>query len=99
VNLTAFAGLQSIGLSQLFQASDRIVGAGPALHLPVFNRGALRSTLQSQQAQLDQSVGEYNQTLLDAVREVADVIANGARSSARAKSSRSRSRPRSAPTS
>jgi NodT family efflux transporter outer membrane factor (OMF) lipoprotein len=60
VNLTAFAGLQSIGLSQLFQGSDRIVGAGPALHLPVFNRGGLRSTLQSQQAQLDQSVGEYN---------------------------------------
>src|SRR5207237_399042 len=30
----------------------------------------------TQQAQLDQSVGEYNQTLLDAVREVADVVAN-----------------------
>ncbi|HEY0766633.1 MAG TPA: efflux transporter outer membrane subunit, partial [Steroidobacteraceae bacterium] len=71
VNLTAFAGLQSIGLSQLFDASDRIVGAGPALHLPVFNRGGLRGALQTQQAQLDQSVGQYNQTLLDAVREVA----------------------------
>src|SRR5207237_1135397 len=76
VNLTAFAGLQSIGLSQLLQASDRIVGAGPALHLPVFNRGAVRGALQSQQAQLDASIGQYNQTLLDAVREVADVIAN-----------------------
>jgi NodT family efflux transporter outer membrane factor (OMF) lipoprotein len=76
VNLTAFAGLQSIGLSQLFEASDRIVGAGPALHLPVFNRGGLRGALQTQQAQLDQSVGQYNQTLLDAVREVADVVAN-----------------------
>jgi len=76
VNLTAFAGLQSIGLSQLFEASDRIVGVGPALHLPVFNRGGLRGALQTQQAQLDQSVGQYNQTLLDAVREVADVVAN-----------------------
>lgn len=76
VNLTAFAGLQSIGLSQLFQASDRIVGAGPALHLPVFNRAALRGTLESERARLDQSVGLYNQTLLDAVREVADVLAN-----------------------
>jgi len=76
VNLTAFAGLQSIGLSQLLQASDRIVGAGPALHLPVFNRGAVRGALQSEQAQLDASIGQYNQTLLDAVREVADVIAN-----------------------
>lgn len=76
VNLTAFAGVQSIGLSQLFQASDRIVGAGPALHLPVFNRAALRGALRTEQAQLDQSVGQYNQTLLDAVREVADVVAN-----------------------
>jgi NodT family efflux transporter outer membrane factor (OMF) lipoprotein len=76
VNLMAFAGLQSIGLSQLFEASDRIVGAGPALSLPVFNRGQLRGALQGRQGQLDASVGEYNQTLLDAVHDVADVVAN-----------------------
>jgi NodT family efflux transporter outer membrane factor (OMF) lipoprotein len=76
VNLMAFAGLQSIGLSQLFEASDRIVGAGPALSLPVFNRALLRGALQGRQAQLDASVGQYNQTLLEAVHEVADVVAN-----------------------
>jgi NodT family efflux transporter outer membrane factor (OMF) lipoprotein len=76
VNLTAFAGVQSIGLGQLFEASDRILGAGPAFSLPVFNRGQLRGALYGQQAQQDQSVGQYNQTLLDAVREVADVVAN-----------------------
>ena len=76
VNLTAFAGFQSLGLAQLFNASDRVVGGGPALSLPVFNRGALTGALYVSQAQLDQSVGQYNQTLLDAVREVADVVAN-----------------------
>jgi NodT family efflux transporter outer membrane factor (OMF) lipoprotein len=76
VNLMAFAGVQSIGLSQLFAASDRILGAGPALSLPVFNRRALRGALSASQAQLDLSVGEYNQTLLDALREVADVLTN-----------------------
>ena len=76
VNLTAFAGLQSIGLSQLFEASDRIVGGGPALSLPVFNRRALRGALYTRQAQVDLTVAQYNQTLLDAVREVADVVAN-----------------------
>ena len=76
VNLVAFAGLQSIGLSKLFDASDRTIGAGSAVHLPVFNRGELRGALEAQQAQYDLSVGEYNQTLLDAVREVADVVAN-----------------------
>jgi NodT family efflux transporter outer membrane factor (OMF) lipoprotein len=76
VNLTAFAGFQSLGLSQLFEASDRVVGGGAALSLPVFNRGALRGALYGQQAQADLSVAQYNQTLLDAVREVADVLAN-----------------------
>lgn len=76
VNLVAFAGFQTISLSQLFDASDRVVGFGPTLHLPVFNRGALRGNLYAQQATLDASVGQYNQTLLDAVREVADVVTN-----------------------
>ncbi|MBV8782960.1 MAG: efflux transporter outer membrane subunit [Gammaproteobacteria bacterium] len=76
VNLAAFVGYQSLGLSQLFQASDRVVGGGPALHLPVFNRSALRAALYSRQGDLDASVGRYNQALLDAVREVADVVAN-----------------------
>ena len=76
VNLTAFAGFQSLGLSQLFEASDRTLGGGPALSLPLFNRDALRGALHGRQAQVDLSVAQYNQTLLDAVREVADVVAN-----------------------
>ena len=76
VNLVAFAGLQSIGLAKLFDASDTIAGGGPALSLPVFNRRQLRGALETRQAQFDASVGQYNQTLLDAVRNVADVVAN-----------------------
>jgi NodT family efflux transporter outer membrane factor (OMF) lipoprotein len=76
VNLTAFAGFSSLGLSQLFDAPDRVIGGGPALSLPVFNRDALRGALYTRQSQLDLSVAQYNQTLLDAVREVADVVAN-----------------------
>lgn len=76
VNLVAFAGLQSIGLARLFDASDTIAGGGPALSLPVFNRRQLRGALESRQAQYDASVGQYNQTLLDAVRNVADVVVN-----------------------
>jgi NodT family efflux transporter outer membrane factor (OMF) lipoprotein len=76
VNLVAFAGLQAIGLSKLFDASDTIVGGGPALSLPVFNRGALRGALEAQQAQYDLAVGQYNQSLIDAIHEVADVMSN-----------------------
>lgn len=76
VNLVAFAGLQAIGLSKLFDANDTIVGGGPALSLPVFNRGQLRGALEAQQAQYDLSVGQYNQSLIDAIHDVADVMAN-----------------------
>jgi NodT family efflux transporter outer membrane factor (OMF) lipoprotein len=74
VSLTGFAGLQSIGLDNLLEGQNRIFGAGPALSLPIFNRGALRGALQAQQAQYDQAVGEYNQTLVDSVHQVADVV-------------------------
>ncbi len=76
INLVAFAGLQAVGLSKLFEASNTIVGGGPALSLPVFNRGELRGALQAQQAQYDLAVGEYNQSLIDAIHDVADVMAN-----------------------
>jgi NodT family efflux transporter outer membrane factor (OMF) lipoprotein len=76
VNLAAFAGFQTIGLSKLFNGGSAIVGAGPALSLPVFNRRELRGALESQQAQYDLSVAQYNQTLIDAVNEVANVVTN-----------------------
>jgi NodT family efflux transporter outer membrane factor (OMF) lipoprotein len=76
VNLVAFVGLQALGLSNLFDASNTIVGGGPALSLPVFNRGLLRGALETQQAQYDLSVGQYNQSLIDAIHDVADVMAN-----------------------
>jgi NodT family efflux transporter outer membrane factor (OMF) lipoprotein len=76
VNLAAFAGLQSIGLDKLFEGSAAIVGATPALSLPLFNRRQLRGALEARQAQFDASVGQYNQTVLDAVHDVADVVTN-----------------------
>jgi NodT family efflux transporter outer membrane factor (OMF) lipoprotein len=76
VNLAAFAGFQTVGLSKLFNGGSAIVGAGPALSLPVFNRRELRGALQSQQAQYDLSVAQYNQTLIDAVNEVTNVVTN-----------------------
>jgi NodT family efflux transporter outer membrane factor (OMF) lipoprotein len=76
VNLVAFVGLQAIGLSKLFDANDTIVGAGPAVSLPVFNRGALKGALETQQAQYDVAVGQYNQSLIDSIHEVADVVTN-----------------------
>ena len=76
VNLAAFAGFQAIGLGNLFNGGSGIVGAGPAVSLPIFNRRQLRGALQSRQAQYDYAVAQYNQTLIDAVNEVANVVTN-----------------------
>jgi NodT family efflux transporter outer membrane factor (OMF) lipoprotein len=74
INLAAFGGFQSIGLSNLFEGGSAIVGVGPALTLPLFNRRELSGALEAQQAQYDLSVAQYNQTLIDAVNDVANVV-------------------------
>lgn len=72
IDLTAFFGVQSIGTSDLFKGSSRTWGVGPALHLPIFNRASLRAQLGARYAEYDIAVAQYNQSVLDAVRETAD---------------------------
>lgn len=75
VDLVAFLGFQSIGLSQLLQAGSQIAGIGPAVRLPLFEGGQLRSQLAGRRAEYDAAVGQYNQTLIEALREIADRLA------------------------
>ena len=74
VNLVAFAGLSSLGLDRLLQARSTIVGAGPAVRLPLFSAGGLRASLRGREAEYDLAVEQYNALLVDAVREVADQV-------------------------
>lgn len=76
VNLSAFVGLQSIGLSNLFEGGSRMLGVGPAIHLPVFDSGRLRSRLAERNAEQDLAIAQYNATLVDALRDVADQLAS-----------------------
>jgi NodT family efflux transporter outer membrane factor (OMF) lipoprotein len=72
VSLTAFIGLSSLGLDKFLEAGSLQYGAGPALHLPIFEGGRLRANLSSKSADVDIAVDGYNTTLLRALREVAD---------------------------
>jgi len=74
INLKAFAGLQAVGLDNLLKSGSTIYGAGPALHLPVFDSQRLKAGYIGATAELDSSVASYNETLLKAVRDVADQI-------------------------
>ena len=76
INLTAFVGLQSIGLDQLLKSGAEQYGAGPAITLPIFDSGRLRANLKVKAADLDAAVESYNSAVLDAVHDVADQLAS-----------------------
>lgn len=76
VNLIAFIGLQSIGPAGFFSAASRMMGAGPAVTLPIFEGGRLRANLAGKNAAYDIAVEEYNQALVAALRDVVDQLAS-----------------------
>ncbi|WP_229257388.1 efflux transporter outer membrane subunit [Duganella callida] len=75
INLGAAIGLDAFGFGRFLDASSRTISAGPALHLPVFDSGALRAQLKGRYAEFDQAVAGYNQTLVGALSDVATQIA------------------------
>lgn len=74
INLAAFAGFQAIGTGNLLDAGSRTLGIGPAITLPIFHGDALNANLAARRADADLAVADYNQTVLDAVRQVADAL-------------------------
>ena len=74
VNLAAFAGWAAIGLGPMFGSSALTYGAGPALHLPIFDAGKLRADYAGATAALDASVDDYNEAVVTAVKQTADAL-------------------------
>ncbi len=74
INLLATAGWAAIGLAPMFSASALQYGAGPALHLPIFDAGKLRAQYAGATAELDEAVADYNTAVLSAVRDTADAL-------------------------
>ncbi|MBG6128080.1 NodT family efflux transporter outer membrane factor (OMF) lipoprotein [Pseudomonas sp. BG2dil] len=76
VNLTSFIGMQSLAFDTFNDHSSRILGVSPAISLPIFEGGRLRGNLDAQNAAYDLAVENYNQTVIDALRDIADQIAS-----------------------
>ncbi len=74
INLTAFVGWQSFGFDKLLSASSLVHGFGPAISLPIFEGGRLRSQLGLSAADYDMAVESYNDTLIRALERVADSV-------------------------
>lgn len=75
VNLVAMIGMQSLGLSNLFTSGSDLGSAGPAIGIPLFSGGRLKGQYRQARAGYDEAVATYNQTLLQALRDVADAAA------------------------
>jgi NodT family efflux transporter outer membrane factor (OMF) lipoprotein len=74
VNLSAAAGLDAFGWGRFLTAGSRQLQLAPAIHLPIFDAGALRAQLKGRYADFDYDVATYNQTLINALSDVATQV-------------------------
>ncbi|WP_283151097.1 efflux transporter outer membrane subunit [Silvimonas soli] len=72
VNLSAFFGFSSLSLDDLLKRGTRTYGITPGISLPIFDSGRLAAGLQGDRAQRDVAIAQYNQTLVNAVQDVAN---------------------------
>ncbi|MYN03328.1 efflux transporter outer membrane subunit [Pseudoduganella sp. DS3] len=69
-NLAGLVGLQSLGFGKFLQGGSQLSALGGGLSLPIFDGGRLRHNLALRNADYDLAVEQYNQTLVDALRDV-----------------------------
>lgn len=71
LNLTGSVGLDTVKLENLLQAASRTLYLGPTLTLPLFDSRRLDARLDSARTARDERIAEYNQAVVEAVRDVA----------------------------
>ena len=74
VNLSALIGVQSLGLDMLAKGGSGIASFGPAISLPIFDGGRLRSQLGVAASGYDMATAKYNQTLVTALKGISDQL-------------------------
>lgn len=76
VSLAGLIGVASFGLSNLFEDASVIGSAGPAISLPLFDRGRLQANYRGARGNYDLAVARYDETLLKALHDAADAAAS-----------------------
>jgi len=74
ISLTGTAGFQSLSLSKLFAGPSSFWNVGPTLTVPIFTAGKLRSNVHLTEAQQQQALLTYQQTIQQAFRDVSDSL-------------------------
>ena len=76
INLSAFIGVQALGLGLLTSSGSGIGSIGPAISLPIFSGGRLQGELRGQHARHAEAVANYDNTVANALMEVANAAAS-----------------------
>jgi NodT family efflux transporter outer membrane factor (OMF) lipoprotein len=74
VNLVGFAGLFALTPGAMFSRQALAGSAGPAISLPIFDRGRLKAKLSGDAANADISIALYNKTVDSALGDVARTL-------------------------
>jgi len=74
LRLSALIGFQSLGLSELLAGSSTMGSVGPAVSLPIFHGGAIRSAYRGAQADADAAIADYNRAVVGAYQQLADAV-------------------------
>lgn len=70
-DLKMFFGLDAIHIDELFKGASRQFNVIPGLRLPLFDGGRLNANLKNARTTSNMLIEHYNQSVLDAVRDVA----------------------------
>jgi len=74
INLMAFGGFQTIHIQKWFEAKSTYGDIQLATSLPIFTGGLLTANLRSSEVNYDLQVLDYNQLIIDAVKQVLNGI-------------------------
>jgi len=74
ISLTGFLGVQSRALSNILTGQARDQSIAPAVTLPVFNAGRIRSGVRLAEAQQREALVNYQKTIQTSLREVSDAL-------------------------
>lgn len=74
LSITGQGGLQSVEFSNWFSSNSTTYSVGPSITLPIFLGGANVARLDQAESRYEQMLESYQQTILQAFREVADLL-------------------------
>jgi len=76
IRITALIGLQALGIGNLLSGGSSYGSVGPAISLPIFSGGRIEGNYRGTRADYDAAVATYDRTLVNALKDVADVAAS-----------------------